>query len=115
MFIVKGTVYPYDLMVYCGGKLRLSKILARFGLQIDDVEINEAMCLMFEGNQTLIWLKHKPKDIRDLAVLQHEIFHATCFILEDTGIKYCKETDEAFAYLIQHITHEIYKRLKIVI
>lgn len=111
MFIVKGSVYPYDIMVYFGDKKKLQKILRGYNLQIDGVEMTVGKCMMFPTNQTLIWLKEEPKSTEDLAVLQHEIFHAAFMILEDIGVKYCTESDEAFAYLIQFITNEVYHEL----
>lgn len=42
-------------------------------------------------------------------VVAHEALHATAFILEDSGINFCEETEEAYAYLLGYIVGEIHK------
>lgn len=52
-----------------------------------------------------------PSDPDSYATLQHEIFHATHFILDKAGIKLCDHSDEAFAYLITFLTKEVYTHI----
>lgn len=105
-------------MVYFGkNKKPLRKELAKYkGLaksSIKGFKLKEGKTIMFPTGQTLIWLKRKPQSINDLAILNHEIFHCTCFILNRCGIQMSKKSDEAFAYLIQYLTEQIYNELDI--
>lgn len=45
----------------------------------------------------VIWFQKTP----GAALLSHEAFHSACWVLESLGIKLSRETEEAFAYLIQ--------------
>lgn len=84
-----------------------------------DVEWSDNMVLkgaglfyMTEKNQSMIRLRDFPSDNIGLGYLQHEIFHATTFILDRIGMKLVLlESDEAYAYLAQFLTVEIYKRI----
>lgn len=68
---------------------------------------------MFPTGQTLLWLNEKPNSVSGLATLNHEIFHCACFILERVGIVYSESSDEAYAYLIEYLTKQIYNKLNI--
>jgi hypothetical protein len=120
MFILKGEIYPFDILVSFGGsqerlQKKLSKILPNKTVS-SELEIDE-LCsgktIMFSTGQTLLWLKEKPTSINGLAILNHEIFHCTCFILTRVGITYSSDSDEAFAYFIQYLTNKIYSELGI--
>jgi hypothetical protein len=120
MFIVKGEIYPFDILVSFGDsekKLRkeLSKILpdetAVSELFIDPLGAGRTM--IFSTGQTLLWLKEKPTDINGLATLNHEIFHCVCFILERIGVTFSADSDEAYAYFIQHLTNKMYSEIGI--
>lgn len=116
MFIIDCKIYPFQIMVYFGkDKKPLYKELAKYkGLAKSSIKgLKEGKTMMFPTGQTLIWLKRKPQSINDLAILNHEIFHCTCFILNRCGIQMSKKSDEAFAYLIQYLTEQIYNELDI--
>jgi hypothetical protein len=49
----------------------------------------------------VLWLRAK-----SLSVLAHEIFHVATFILDRAGIKLTDSSDEAYAYLIEHLTRQ---------
>lgn len=44
-----------------------------------------------------------------IGLVAHEAYHAAFSILENIGIKPCRETEEVYAYLTQHIVTEILK------
>lgn len=46
-----------------------------------------------------------------IALLVHEILHAASFILRRCGIEHTSETEEAYTYLVQHITQQALKRI----
>ncbi len=119
-FIVNCQVYPYDIFCFFGEdisqlKKELSKLLPK--TDIDDFDSlifsGTGKSVMFPNNQTLLWLKYEPHEPILLGTLNHEIFHCACFILERAGIKYCEDSDEAYAYLIAYLTGVIYSKLNI--
>ena len=46
------------------------------------------------------------------SVITHEAFHATYHILEGKGLQLSDSSEEAFAYLIGHITEKVHKIIK---
>jgi hypothetical protein len=51
------------------------------------------------GNTTVVWIaEFDPTDRQDVAVLSHEIFHATSMRMRAAGCDLCDESEEAFAY-----------------
>lgn len=51
-------------------------------------------------------------DISDHGNNSHEIFHIVVTLLKSIGLKLCDKSEEAYAYLIGHITREFYQNLK---
>ena len=99
----------------------MDKHLKKYNLSAEDVEMAtftsetlQGRCVMFKSNQTLIRLRHIPKEPKHFGNLQHEIFHAVSFIMWKIGMPLeINKSDEAYAYLVDYITMEIYKKLKI--
>jgi hypothetical protein len=121
-FIIKLGVYPFDVMVSIDETDEtILKRLIRYGNTKEESEelLNLAetvrgRCVMLPSNQTVIRLKTLPKKYDMMSVISHEVFHATAFILDKVGMKMELFTsDEAYAYMIEFLTTEIYKKLKI--
>lgn len=116
-FIIPLVVYPFQVMVSIGEPDDvLKKKLISHGVDMSQIilthsETQRGRCIIFGGNQTLIRMYKPVKTAEDYGSLQHEIFHATEFILERIGMTLCKKSDEAYAYLIGYLTTEIYKKL----
>lgn len=118
-FIIKGTIYPFDIMVSIGeADEELYKKLKQNGIDCNDEAWKypnitiKGRCVSFSGNQTLIRLKRKPVSAVDKGVLAHEIMHAVIFIMWKVGMKLEIEvSDEAFCYLNGYITEQIYNHI----
>lgn len=68
---------------------------------------------VFSGNQTLIRLRYIPETPVQKGELAHEIMHAVFFFAERVGLKLVPmKSCEAYTYLNQYLTTEIYKMLK---
>lgn len=115
-FIVQYKVYPFDVMVSIGEtdtdlEKKLVKHVVTDRIDLTHSPTQQGRCIMFTGNQTLIRLYRYPTTASDYGHLQHEIFHAVTFLFDVIGIKLCHDSDEAFAYLIDYLTANIYERL----
>lgn len=116
-FIVPYVVYPFDLMVSFGQTdAEIEDILKKYKVNYKDsdwqmAEYYTGKCVMFESGQTLIRLLRKPITNEEYGTLQHEIFHAVEFLFTRIGLTHSIKCGEAYAYLIGHITKEIYKKL----
>jgi hypothetical protein len=60
----------------------------------------------------IIWLPSFPKKPIEHAFVAHEIFHAVYDLLAKAGIRLSFDSDEAYAYLIGHITQKFYEKAK---
>lgn len=118
-FIVNCGCYPFDILVHFGEdrtnlyRLLKNKIPESAIDELKEFDFKVGKSLMFSSGQTILWLKDKPNSARGLATLNHEIFHCACFVMDKVGIVYSESSDEAFAYLIEYITIQIYSKLGI--
>lgn len=106
-------IYPFDLIVFFGGtyteiEVYLKDVLPEYiHTEINTLDRNSSgRTVMFSSGQTVIKLKNKPTH----GVIAHEIFHAVEFLFNRLGSKLTLSSDEAYAYMIEYITNEIYKK-----
>lgn len=114
-FIVPLGVYPFDVLISFGQTdEQLKKVLAKYDAEWSDKMkvTGDGLFFINEKNQSMIRLKSIPVSDIEFGNLQHEIFHATTFILDRVGMKFKLLTScEAYSYLAQFLTVEIYKKL----
>ena len=125
-FIIPLVVYPFDILVSIGEGDAAFKKSIRKHLPPDclkDLESDNGILSLgitekgrtinfSTGYQTVIRLKYFPSYPEDYGILSHEIFHACAFILWRMSINLeIEKTDEVYAYLIQYVTTEIYKKI----
>lgn len=118
-FIVNCGCYPFDIMVHFGEdrtnlyKKLKNKIPQESIDSMKELKYSNGKSLMHDTGQMVLWLKEKPNTIKGLATLNHEIFHCVCFLMERIGVVYSNDSDEAFAYLIEYVSVQIYSKLGI--
>lgn len=80
----------------------------------EDETKRSARFLSYEGdNEYYIIIRRKPKDMQDIAIVNHEILHITNKILFNRGLKLMPETEEAYTYLQQYMLEEFCKSFKL--
>lgn len=120
-FIVYMQVYPYDLMVSINQTdIELGKCLDKYGpLPVDEINncrYSSDRCtgryVMFSNGASLIRMRKLPITPEDYGTLAHEITHVVVTLLDTIGMKLKINTsDEAYCYLAQFLTENIYKQL----
>lgn len=75
----------------------------------DDRSRTTARTWQFSTGQQIIHMAAPPMSASEISLLVHEVFHACCFVLDRAGMKLCKETEEAYAYLISRTTEQALK------
>lgn len=65
----------------------------------------------FDNGAVLIWLKDVPMGSKTMALMCHEVYHAACMILRRVGMRDGPETEEAWAYLQQHLCEQAFRRI----
>lgn len=70
---------------------------------------------LYNENYSFLMISKFPNTPSSIGILMHEIFHATTFILDKIGMKLkLLKSDEAYAYLQQYITTEIFNVINII-
>lgn len=115
-FTLSYVVYPFDIMFSFGETDKeLFPKLRRMGIKEPEAAqisgITTARTVMFAEGPTIVRLKWIPRSAFECGVLHHEIFHAVHFLLSRISIELCEQSGEAFAYLIQYLTEQVYKRI----
>lgn len=118
-FVIRLIPYSFDLMVSIDQTdKQLHTNLKRYGVEWDDSlsmsPTNTGKAVMLPSNHVIVRIKKKHRNkYRVMAVVAHESFHAATFILDQLGFKFMLEvSDEAYAYLLDYIAGEIYKKLR---
>src|SRR3990167_6390434 len=108
-FIIFWEIYPFEVMVSINEKHPdLVKRIEKSGYKLDEDEkeklwmTGNGRTVMLKGGQTIMRLNKK-----DYAILAHEVFHATCFLMDRIGVKFNDDCDETFAYAIEFLTRKI--------
>jgi hypothetical protein len=63
-----------------------------------------------DGKPPIIWMATS----EDKGVIAHEIFHTALNVMYWTGMELNSETEEAFAYEVQHLTNSFYNQVNII-
>jgi len=63
-----------------------------------------------DGKSPIIWMA----TTEDKGVIAHEIFHTALNVMYWTGMDLNSETEEAFAYEVQHLTNSFYNQVNII-
>lgn len=111
---VDAACYPFSILVITTKKIKkLEKFLKKEKIKIGDQGRANALTIDCGNGKMVIWLKGKVETLEQLSVLNHEIFHVVCFILQDLAIKLDENSEEAYAYLTDYVSLKIYKELGI--
>ena len=71
-------------------------------------QLKNGWTLLLDSGALVLWLKQPPKTAYYTAALAHEAFHATSFLFTNVGVRYCEDSEEAWAYQIQFIVEKCY-------
>ena len=118
--IIDYRVYPFEVLVSFHDTFQeLESVLKNKlpGDIHDGIDLfkttNLAKTVMLSNGTTCIWFTPKLRKggLWSHGVISHEVFHAVDMLLTKIGMTLTNESDEAYAYLIQYLTNEIYKML----
>ncbi len=112
-------IFPFDAIVFPGSSdAEVRRTLDGYeGMTQADHELVElasptagGRAALLSGNQLVIRTRHVPEP--GDPELAHEVFHAVHFLMENVGVRLSDDSDEVYAYGIQHLTEQINRRLK---
>lgn len=67
--------------------------------------------LHLDNGAVIVWLRNIPMGAATMALLAHEAYHATCYILRRVGMEDGQHTEEAWAYLQQHLLEQAFRKV----
>lgn len=82
-------------------------------IEPDNDRVLQGQTFHAPGHNIIIWLPHKPRNIRNLGTLIHELTHAIEKISWQCGINLTPETSEFFAYLMNDLFEKMCEAMKI--
>lgn len=120
--IISLVVYPFEVMVSMNQSDKsFIKSVKSYGItdisdsifKLDENNLCRARSIMYSSGKSILRLNFTPKYNEPLRIglLHHEIFHIVHFIMDDINTPLTESTSEPYAYLVQHLTTEIYKIL----
>ena len=118
-FTISVPIYLIDVIVSFGETdAEVKEYLTSIGLTKKEVkpsmlkDKSDGIALMYSNNNLLLRLKKLPETYYYLGVLHHEIFHVVTLIMNKLSMKFeLYKSDEAYAYLLEYITVEVYKEI----
>ncbi len=116
-FVVKYGSYPYEVMVSIGqsDEARLRALKKHFNKKIrrsdNTLENQDGLCIDF-GGDSMIAVRAFKDEPEWYGALSHEIFHAVFNLFNHIEMPLSESSNEAYAYVLDFLTTEIYKRLK---
>jgi hypothetical protein len=72
---------------------------------------NDEAIFAYEKNSNEIYLRFR--EIEYPSIVAHEAFHVTAHIMRYVGIRLSRNSEEAYAYLLQYIMDKIYEDAEI--
>lgn len=122
-FIIRLVAYPYDIMVSVDETDEsLLKTLMSYGNSKKDCKQIMGFCdskelgryCMLPSAHSVIRIKTQEDKFKTMGIVVHEVFHAVTFILNRMGLQLKLYTsDEAYSYLMEYVSTEIFKKLKL--
>lgn len=119
--LIQIPIYKTALLIYFGDRDGLLKAVKKHGgkaqrkeieaMLPDESEVTDGSTYLTKDRSVTIHLPSTPTTPRDVAVLNHELSHATNYILMSVGMQHTEETEEAYTYLLEYITLKATERL----
>lgn len=120
-FLLKNDIFQFDVVVQIGGEKKklITYIEDNFEYKLTDEEkehLNSpeklGTTMILTNKAIAVWVKNWPKDATTIAILIHELFHATEFIMSSANIQHSDETSEVFAYVLDFLVRAVLKELE---
>lgn len=114
LFILKGDTFDLDVTVLITEDIAFATKYVRENLDSavtsSDFDARAVSFATADGKPPIIWMATS----EDKGVIAHEIFHTTLNIIYWVGMELNSETEEAFAYEVQHLTNSFYNQVNII-
>ena len=111
---LRGDTFDMDVKVLITEDIQFATKYVQENLdstvKFEDFDARAVSFPINDGKSPIIWMATS----EDKGVVAHEIFHTTLNIMYWTGMQLNSETEEAFAYEVQHLTNSFYNQVNII-
>jgi hypothetical protein len=111
---LKGDTFDLDVTVLITEDVAFATKYVKENLdstvKFEDFDARAVSFATVDGKSPIIWMATS----EDKGVVAHEIFHTALNIMYWTGMELNSETEEAFAYEVQHLTNSFYNQVNII-
>ena len=111
---LKGDTFDMDVKVLITEDIQFATKYVQENLdstvKFEDFDARAVSFPINDGKSPIIWMATS----EDKGVVAHEIFHTALNIMYWTGMELNSETEEAFAYEVQHLTNSFYNQVNII-
>jgi hypothetical protein len=110
-FTLKGDTFDMDVKVIITDDVEFATKYVKENLdstvKFEDFDARAVSFATVDGKEPIIWMA----TAEDKGVVAHEIFHTALNVMYWTGMQLNSETEEAFAYEVQHLTNSFYNQV----
>lgn len=114
IFTLKGETFDLDVKVIITEDVAFATKYVKENLdstvKFEDFDARAISFPTQDGKSPIIWMA----TAEDKGVIAHEIFHTALNVMYWTGMELNSETEEAFAYEVQHLTNSFYNQVNII-
>jgi hypothetical protein len=114
VYTLGGDTFDLDVTVLVTEDVEFATDFVRKNLDstvtIKDFDARAVSFPTVDGKSPIIWMA----STEDKGVIAHEIFHTALNVMYWTGMELNSETEEAFAYEVQHLTNSFYNQINII-
>jgi hypothetical protein len=111
---LKGETFDIDVTVLITEDVAFATKYVKENLdstvKYEDFDARAVSFATVDGKPPIIWMATS----EDKGVVAHEIFHTALNVMYWTGMELNSETEEAFAYEVQHLTNSFYNQVNII-
>jgi hypothetical protein len=114
LITLKGETFDLDVTVLITEDVAFATKYVRENLdstvKFQDFDARAVSFATVDGKPPIIWMATS----EDKGIVAHEIFHTALNVMYWTGMELNSETEEAFAYEVQHLTNSFYNQVNII-
>ena len=114
LITLKGETFDLDVTVLITEDVAFATKYVKENLdstvKYEDFDARAVSFATVDGKPPIIWMATS----EDKGVIAHEIFHTALNVMYWTGMELNSETEEAFAYEVQHLTNSFYNQVNII-
>ena len=111
--------YPYVICCFIGDKNKMFEKLSKITKKKEykyirkNFEFYDGCFIMTPSKLPIIYLEHLPKNILDLSILNHELFHCVFTLMKEIGAKLSLDSEENWAYFYESLSRKFMEKINL--